>query len=48
MNVKTLIKTDIVIVGAGAAGMMAAHFCAQNNKSVYLLDHNNQVGKRSE
>lgn len=40
------IKTDIVIIGAGAAGMMAAHFCAQNNKKIYLLEHNNQVGKR--
>lgn len=46
MNQIAKIKTDIIIVGAGAAGMMAAHFCAQNGKSVYLLEHNNQVGKR--
>lgn len=41
-----VIKTDIVIIGAGAAGMMAAHFCGQNGKEVYLLDHNKQVGKK--
>ena len=46
MNLKPIVKTDIVIIGAGAAGMMAAHFCAQHDKSIYLLDHNNQVGKR--
>lgn len=40
------IKTDIVIIGAGASGMMAAHFCGQNGKEVYLLDHNNQVGRK--
>ncbi len=41
-----IIKTDIVIIGAGASGMMAAHFCAQNGKEVYLLDHNSQVGRK--
>lgn len=46
MNLSPLDRPDIVIVGAGASGMMAAHFCAQNDKKVYILDHNNQVGKR--
>lgn len=41
-----MIKTDIVIIGAGASGMMAAHFCAQKGKEVYLLDHNKQVGRK--
>ncbi len=40
------IETDIIIVGAGASGMMAAHFCAQQGKKVYLLDHNKQVGRK--
>tara|TARA_Y100000768_G_scaffold275882_1_gene211452 strand:- start:17607 stop:18782 length:1176 start_codon:yes stop_codon:yes gene_type:complete len=40
------ITTDIVIIGAGAAGMMAAHFCALKGKQVYLLDHNKQVGRK--
>lgn len=33
-------------MGAGAAGMMAAHFCALNGKEVHLLDHNTQVGRK--
>lgn len=40
------IETDIVIIGAGASGMMAAHFCALGGKEVYLLDHNKQVGRK--
>lgn len=43
---QTKIETDIVIIGAGASGMMAAHFCAENGKEVYLLDHNKQVGRK--
>lgn len=39
-------QADITIIGAGASGMMAAHFCAQNGKKVYLLDHNKQVGRK--
>ena len=46
MNLNPIIDTDIVIIGAGAAGMMAAHFCAENNKNVHILDHNDQVGRR--
>ncbi len=41
-----MIKADIVIIGAGASGMMAAYHCAQNGKKVYLLDHNKQVGRK--
>lgn len=40
------LKKDIVIIGAGASGMMAAHFCAQGGKSVLVLDHNKQVGRK--
>jgi predicted Rossmann fold flavoprotein len=40
------LKTDIVIIGAGASGMMAAHFCSLGGKEVYLLDHNKQVGRK--
>ncbi|MCT4642946.1 MAG: NAD(P)/FAD-dependent oxidoreductase [Bacteriovoracaceae bacterium] len=38
--------TDIVIIGAGAAGMMAAHFCSLGGKEVFLLDHNKEVGRK--
>tara|TARA_R110002049_G_scaffold292957_2_gene477740 strand:+ start:1490 stop:2674 length:1185 start_codon:yes stop_codon:yes gene_type:complete len=41
-----VLETDIIIIGAGASGMMAAHFCAQNGKEVYLLDHNKEVGRK--
>lgn len=43
---KEILEKDIVIIGAGAAGMMAAHFCGQNGKSVLILDHNKQVGRK--
>jgi hypothetical protein len=40
------IKTDIAIIGAGASGMMAAHFCSEYGKSVTVLDHNKQIGRK--
>lgn len=39
-------KADVVIIGAGASGMMAAYFASLNGKTVYLLDHNKQVGRK--
>lgn len=39
-------RSDIVIIGAGAAGLMAAYFCSLNGKKVYLLDHNKQIGRK--
>jgi predicted Rossmann fold flavoprotein len=40
------LNTDIIIIGAGAAGLMAAHFCGAGEKKVLLLDHNKQVGRK--
>ncbi len=40
------VKSNIVIIGAGASGMMAAHFASLEGKTVYLLDHNKQVGRK--
>ena len=37
---------DIVIIGAGASGMMAAYFCALSGKSVIVLDHNKKIGRK--
>ncbi|MCL2084743.1 MAG: NAD(P)/FAD-dependent oxidoreductase [Oscillospiraceae bacterium] len=37
---------DVVIVGAGPAGAMAAIFAARNGASVRLLDVNGRVGKK--
>ena len=33
------IRSDVLIIGAGAAGMMCALTAAQRGRSVYLLDH---------
>lgn len=37
---------DIIIIGAGPAGMMAAISAARNNKSVCLIEHNDKPGKK--
>lgn len=39
-------SADIAIIGAGAAGMMAAHFCALDGKKVIILEHNDRVGRK--
>ncbi len=40
------ISIDVVIVGAGAAGLMCAIEAAKRGKSVVVLEHNNAVGKK--
>ena len=37
---------DVVIVGAGAAGLMCAITAAQRGRSVLVLDHANRIGKK--
>ncbi|MFN3363470.1 MAG: NAD(P)/FAD-dependent oxidoreductase [Allorhizobium sp.] len=37
---------DVAIIGAGAAGMMAAFTAGRRGKSVIVLDHADQVGKK--
>ena len=37
---------DIVIIGAGAAGLMCAHYASENGKSICVLDHNKQIGRK--
>ncbi|ADL12550.1 NAD(P)/FAD-dependent oxidoreductase [Acetohalobium arabaticum] len=39
-------KTEIVVVGGGPAGMMAAGTAAQNGAEVLLLEKNEQLGKK--
>ena len=39
-------KFDIIILGAGAAGLMAALTAAQRNKSVLILEKSNKAGKK--
>ena len=37
---------DVIILGAGAAGLMCAMTAAQRGRSVIVLDHANKVGKK--
>ena len=51
MNTKsTLAKTardaDVIIVGGGAAGMLAALFAAQSGAQAILLERNEKLGKK--
>ncbi len=39
-------KQKVIVVGGGAAGMMAAGVCAQNGANVILLEKNNMLGKK--
>ncbi|ASG67457.1 membrane protein [Francisella halioticida] len=39
-------KFDVIIIGAGAAGLMCAIEAAKRNRSVLILDHANKVGKK--
>ena len=39
-------KTDVLIIGAGAAGLMCAIKARQRGRSVLIVDHANKVGKK--
>ena len=39
-------KYDVVVLGAGAAGLMAAITAASRKKSVLVLERSNKVGKK--
>ena len=38
--------SDIVVIGGGAAGMMAAVFAARTGANVTLLEKNEKLGKK--
>ena len=40
------IRCDVVVIGAGAAGLMCALTAGQRGRSVELIDHANKVGKK--
>jgi predicted Rossmann fold flavoprotein len=40
------LKTDVLIVGAGAAGLMCAIAAGQRGRRVLVVDHANKVGKK--
>ncbi|MDC0857640.1 aminoacetone oxidase family FAD-binding enzyme [Rickettsiales bacterium] len=37
---------DVIVIGAGAAGLMCAAYAGANNKSVLVLDHNKRIGDK--
>lgn len=39
-------KRDIIIIGAGASGMMSAILCGQRKKRVLILEQKDKVGKK--
>lgn len=39
-------EMDVIIIGAGAAGLMCAFRAGQRGRSVLLVDHANKVGKK--
>ena len=41
-----MINTDVVIIGAGAAGLMCAIEAGKRGRSVIVLDHANKAGKK--
>lgn len=43
---KFLERFDVIIVGAGAAGLMCAIEAGKRNRSVLILEHSNKVGKK--
>ncbi|MXV09406.1 MULTISPECIES: BaiN/RdsA family NAD(P)/FAD-dependent oxidoreductase [unclassified Xanthomonas] len=40
------IQTDVVVIGAGAAGLMCAIAAGQRGRRVRVIDHANKVGKK--
>ena len=39
-------KTDVIIIGSGAAGMMCALQAGQRGRSVVLLDHTKKLAEK--
>jgi hypothetical protein len=43
---KALLKKDVVIIGAGASGLMCAVEAGKRKRSVLVLEHNHKLGKK--
>ncbi|HAF92368.1 MAG TPA: aminoacetone oxidase family FAD-binding enzyme, partial [Pseudomonas sp.] len=41
-----MLTTEVIIIGAGAAGLMCAATAAARGRQVLLLDHANKAGKK--
>jgi len=40
-------ETDVIIIGAGASGLMCAFEAGKRGRQVIVLDHANRAGKKS-
>ena len=45
-TIKSKIDYDVIIIGAGAAGLMCGFVAGQRGRKVLVLDHANKVGKK--
>ena len=43
-----MIKTDVIIIGGGAAGLMCAFVAGGRGRRVLMLEHNERVGRKIE
>lgn len=43
---KNIIETDVVIIGAGAAGMMCAMTAAKRGRKVTIIEHTKKIGEK--
>ena len=46
MNIKEKKSFDVLVIGGGAAGMMAAITAASNGADTVILEHKDRVGKK--
>ncbi|MDD2701815.1 MAG: NAD(P)/FAD-dependent oxidoreductase [Sideroxydans sp.] len=46
MNTRPPVETDVLIIGAGAAGLMCALTAARRGRSVVLIDHANKLAEK--
>jgi predicted Rossmann fold flavoprotein len=46
MDTMKVTETDVIIIGAGAAGLMCAIASGKRGRSVVILEHNDQIAKK--
>ena len=46
MNINEKKSFDVIVIGGGAAGMMAAITAASNGADTMILEHKDRVGKK--
>ncbi|HIL29448.1 MAG TPA: FAD-dependent oxidoreductase, partial [Micavibrio sp.] len=41
-----MIETDVIVIGAGAAGMMCARVASMRGRRVTIIDHSKKIGEK--